>query len=532
MLSSALSHNTDKSFPLLVFAALCVSVFFAFFFNIYHFPLFDVDEGAFSSASREMLLHHDFISITLNGEPRYDKPILIYWLQSFSAWLFGNHEFAYRLPSAIAASCWAGVIYWFARKRFSTREGIIAALLMSTTIQIAVMGKAATADATLNLFIAGSLFNLYLYLEENQDNAIIWAALFTALGMLTKGPIAPALAVIISALYCVVTPGRWSRWLSIGYNLKAWLIFLVIVTLWPVMLYLQEGEGFFREFLLVHNVGRFSSSMEGHSGNYAYYLIAMLIGFIPHTSVLLASLFNFRVYWQMPLGRYVLIWFGFVFVFFTFSATKLPHYLIYGSSGLFVLMSLRIQQLRQSFWLYLPQLLLASVLIAAAWVLQNQPQWIQNQDVSQMLTASDQAINPGFYLYLALFIALSLYFSLEKKFSVAQKLITSGVLLNIFLAAYLMPALATFQQTPVKQAGLIASQLQQPIINWRITMPSFNIYAERPSVKQELQPGYLVFTRSKFLHDLPAYTVLYQNQGIALVGLEPFPDSPAHGTQP
>jgi 4-amino-4-deoxy-L-arabinose transferase-like glycosyltransferase len=531
MLASALSQKTDKSFPLIVFAALCGSVFIAFFFNTYHFPLFDVDEGAFSSASREMLLHHDFISITLNGEPRYDKPILIYWLQSFSAYLFGNHEFSYRLPSAIAATCWTGLIYWFAKNRFTAREGFIAAFLMSTTIQIAVMGKAATADATLNLFIAASLFNLYLYLEEEQDNALIWAALFTALGMLTKGPIAPALAVIISALYCVVTPGRWSRWLSIGYNLKAWLIFLVIVMPWPIMLYLKEGPGFFREFLLVHNLGRFNTSMEGHSGNYAYYLIAMLIGFIPHTSVLLATLFNFKALWKMPLGRWVLIWFLFVFVFFTFSSTKLPHYLIYGSSGLFVLMSLRIQQLRQSVWLYLPQLLLASGLILFAWVLQNHQEWIHNKDVSLMLTAVPEAIDTGFYLFLALFIVLSLYFSLEKKFSVTQKLIVSGVLLNFFLAAYLMPALAVFQQTPVQQAGLLASKMNQPIINWRITMPSFNIYAERPSVIAEPQPGYLVFTRSKFLDDLPKYQVLYQKQGIVLVGIQPFVTQPDSGSQ-
>lgn len=530
MPSSPDSPALDKTNPLVVFAVLGCTVFIAFFFNIYNFPLFDVDEGAFSSASREMLLHQDFISITLNGEPRYDKPILIYWLQSLSAAVFGNHEFSYRLPSAIAAILWTGVIYWFAKNRFGQRDGFIAALLMSTTIQIAVMGKAATADATLNLFIAGSLFNLYLYLQEENDNALYWATLFTALGMLTKGPIAPALAVIISGLYCVVTPGLWTRWLRIAYNLRAWLIFLLIVLPWPILLYLKEGEDFFREFLLVHNVGRFSSSMEGHSGNYSYYLVAMLIGFIPHTTVLLATLFNFKALWQMPLGRYVLIWFLFVFLFFTFSATKLPHYMIYGSSGLFVLMALRVQQLQQSFWLYLPQIIIALVMLLFAWVLQYQQQWITDKDIVPLLGAAPEAFGFTYYLLLLGFILLSLYFSVEKMLSVTHKQIISGVLLNIFLAAYIMPSVASFQQQSIKQAGQIASELEQPIINWRITLPSFNIYAQRPSVKEQPQAGYLVFTKSKFLNDLPEYRVIYQHQGIALVGIEPFAGNTAHGS--
>ena len=63
-------------------------------------PLFDVDEGAFSQATLEMFERGDFLSTYLNGEPRYDKPILIYWLQASSVKSFGFNEFALRLPSA------------------------------------------------------------------------------------------------------------------------------------------------------------------------------------------------------------------------------------------------------------------------------------------------------------------------------------------------------------------------------------------------------------------------------------------------
>src|SRR4051812_4569086 len=68
-------------------------------------PLFDVDEGAFSEATREMLASGDWLHTTLNGAPRFDKPIGVYWLQALSVSLFGLGEFALRLPSVLA--CWA-----------------------------------------------------------------------------------------------------------------------------------------------------------------------------------------------------------------------------------------------------------------------------------------------------------------------------------------------------------------------------------------------------------------------------------------
>src|SRR5690349_9512215 len=61
-------------------------------------PLFDADEGAFSEATREMLASGDWGHTTLNGAPRFDKPILIYWLQALSVSALGLHEMALRLP--------------------------------------------------------------------------------------------------------------------------------------------------------------------------------------------------------------------------------------------------------------------------------------------------------------------------------------------------------------------------------------------------------------------------------------------------
>src|SRR5436189_1593757 len=92
------------------------AVLASFFWMLGHAPLFDVDEGAFSEATLEMFQRGDFLSTYLNGEPRYDKPILIYWLQAASVSVLGVSEFAFRLPSAVCAAVWVALTFAFARR--------------------------------------------------------------------------------------------------------------------------------------------------------------------------------------------------------------------------------------------------------------------------------------------------------------------------------------------------------------------------------------------------------------------------------
>ena len=97
-------------------ALLALAVFVSFFLCLGDVPLFDLDEGAFTEATREMLQRRDFISTWLNGAPRFDKPVLIYWLQAGAVTLFGQSEWAFRLPSALCAAAWVWVIFLFVRR--------------------------------------------------------------------------------------------------------------------------------------------------------------------------------------------------------------------------------------------------------------------------------------------------------------------------------------------------------------------------------------------------------------------------------
>ena len=100
MLLSNLSVESFR-YRLFVFVAPLL-LLFIYLIGLDQSLLFDVDEGAFTEATREMLVSGDWLHTTLNGIDRFDKPIGVYWLQAISSFIFGNNEFAFRLPSALS----------------------------------------------------------------------------------------------------------------------------------------------------------------------------------------------------------------------------------------------------------------------------------------------------------------------------------------------------------------------------------------------------------------------------------------------
>lgn len=304
------------------------------------FPLFDVDEGAFSEATREMLASGDFGSTTLNGALRFDKPILVYWLQAASVAAFGLHDWAFRLPSALCSLVWCGALWGFLQPRLGAAPARLAALMLGTSLGVLVIGRAATADALLNMLLALALFDVWRVLERSPESplhrvALARACLWVALGLLTKGPVAalvPGAVSLLGALAC----GRMGTWWRALRWLPGWALLLAVAAPWYVYILQRHGMEFVDGFLLRHNLSRYTSPLEGHSGGFAYYLVLGPVLWLPWSGLLPAVLAGMRRHWQHALGRYLWLWTGFVLAFFSLSGTKLPHYLLYGSTPVFV----------------------------------------------------------------------------------------------------------------------------------------------------------------------------------------------------
>jgi 4-amino-4-deoxy-L-arabinose transferase-like glycosyltransferase len=111
--------------------------------------LWDEDEPEYARCTQEMMQRGDFIVPTFNHHLWTDKPVFLYWLMMGSFSLFGQTEFAARLPSALLAIGTALMTYHLGRRLFRPQVGLWAGLIMATNVMFVVIGRAATPDSPL-----------------------------------------------------------------------------------------------------------------------------------------------------------------------------------------------------------------------------------------------------------------------------------------------------------------------------------------------------------------------------------------------
>lgn len=504
--------------PLALRWLLVLATALAFLYNLHAIPLFDLDEGAFSEATREMLLRGDFVSTYLNGAPRYDKPILIYWLQAASVSLLGLSEFALRLPSALAASAWVGAVYWIVRDIRDERTALWTALIMVTSLEIPIMGKAATADALLNLWIAASMLFALRHFTRGARRDLYLTYACMGLGLLTKGPVAVVVPGAVTALWCFST-GRARPWLQAVLHPGGIALMLAIALPWYIAQYLKEGQAFIDGFFLKHNVSRFSAAMEKHGGGPWYYIPVVLLGMMPYTALIFRAAARPRALWNDELLRYALIWFLFIFVFFSLSGTKLPHYVVYGYTGLAIIMACALAKPPRPVWFALPALLLFFTLLLLPDLLSHVQPRIRDHFVRSMLEDHEAEFRISWRIYFALCCAVALYFIIDRRWHVEWKALALGLLTVFAVSQFVMPTVAALQQQPIKDAAHIARQFPGPLMMHRLNTPSFNVYTQRLTERRDPQPGDVVLTKSIYLGDLGEVEILFQRHGIALARL-------------
>ncbi len=499
--------------------ALLLALFLSFFITLGWLPLFDLDEGAFSEATREMLESGNYLTTYLNGELRFDKPIFIYWFQALSVKLFGLNEFAVRLPSAIAGTLWVLATYFFTKRYSDSKKAFIAAFIMIASLQITIIAKAAIADALLNLFIALAMFALFRLYETRQHKFIYWTYLFVGLGTLTKGPVAIMIPLVVSFLFFIIK-GEWKFWLKSVFNPLGIGIFLLAAAPWYILEYMDQGEKFINGFFFKHNISRFNGAMEGHYGSLIYYIPVFLIGLLPFTTLYVKVLANVKQLFKNDLHLFLIIWFLFVFIFFSFSGTKLPHYVIYGYTPLFILVGLLWQERVSSFWLIVPSILLYLLLLALPIFLNfGGLEVIKDAYAVEILKDSLVLFDWVYYGALVAAVLLSIIM-IRLDVSHYTKMFGVGFLFIMIINFVVMPLVAHAKQTPIKEAAEIAKKMDLNVTMSHINVPTFIFYSQKKVRRGEIRVGDVILTKSNKLNSLKKYDIIYKNRGLALVKVE------------
>lgn len=503
-------------------------------------PLFDVDEGAFSEATREMLASGDWGHTTLNGEPRWDKPMFSYWMQSLSVAAFGLHEAALRLPSALASWGWALALLLFAAPRWGRASGIAAAGLLASALGVVLIGRAATADALLNLWLTLATLDLWRHLEADGAPAgrapLRRAALWMALGLLTKGPVAVLIPGAAVGLWLLTGPLH-----EIGPRLRAllgdapaWAILLGLGLPWYGYAYLTYGREFIDGFILKHNLQRYGGTLEGHSGSLFYYVGVLPLLLLPWTPLALAVLRRAMGIWRQDrLGRFLLGWAGFVLVFFSFSGTKLPHYVLYGISPIALLAGRvlarwlgdegRIGDGHASGGPVRPRAVTGLILLAGLWpwlgvaiavVVQQRAAGIADAYYRTMLMPDGAGLGPlitAAALASVGLLGVAVIARWQRGPAGWPAPTLAAALLAVVLPQVLgalpwwgerlqgaVKASAAVARPILASDGLPSAQPGQPlrgVVQWGLDQPSFALYLERPVPRRAPQPGELALAR-------------------------------------
>jgi 4-amino-4-deoxy-L-arabinose transferase-like glycosyltransferase len=481
---------------------LIAVVWLAFFWQLGAAPLYDLDEGAFTEATREMIASGNYITPHKDGEPRYDKPVLIYWLQAASVKLLGLTEFALRLPSAIAATLWLLALWLFVRQRLDAATATLAALTMALGLQVAIIGKAAVADAVLNLFIALAFFDIYRWRLQPSRGVLLRVYLWLGLGFLTKGPVAVFFPLVVSFLYFASLQDlrAWARAVFAPWG---WLVFIAVAGPWYLAIYIDDGPGFFQGFFLDHNVGRYGGVKHGHGGFLGYYLVMLPLVLLPFSGWFLRLLPGARALWADPLDRFLLLWFVTVFVFFTFSDTKLPHYLVYGITPLFILMARHRDLLRNRWLAFLPPILFMLLLVLLPDLLGPIAAQADRLHEQALLATAAEVLDWRYRLASWAGLLALIWLMLWPRAPLWQRLVLAGVVQTLVVFGALVPRVFDVMQAPVKEAGQIARELGLPTVVYRTSMPSFSVYRDAitPQVAAP-EPGQLVFLRVDKLQPL------------------------------
>lgn len=300
---------------------IAVTVFISFL-RLDSVTLFDYDEGVFAEAAKEMAETGDWITPAYNGESRFDKPVFFYWTMALSYKLFGVNEFGARFPSALSAFLLILAVFFFVRHFRGDQTAFYASLSLILSVYFSAYSHAAVTDMVLTLLITLSLFSFFLSLERGRWFTYGFYA-FSSLAFLTKGLIGIIFPFGIAAIYTMLA-GGFKDFRKI-FSLKGIVIFLLIAGPWYALQTAINGSEFINQFFIKHHFKRYTDVISGHEGPFYYYIPVLIVGLMPWTAFLPAGIRNaFKE--RDHLGLFALTWFAFIFLFFSFSVTKLPNY--------------------------------------------------------------------------------------------------------------------------------------------------------------------------------------------------------------
>ncbi len=317
------------------------------------------DEPRYAWIARAMAQTGDWVTPRLYGSPWFEKPILYYWLAGITFGLHFPAEWAARLPSACAALVAALSIGWVAW-RFEGRDedgalrefcllnpAVLAPLIFSASVAAIGFARAATPDMLFSASLALAMAAAAVVLRDsgalgdsggtsftagNRPSLRVLAAFgaFVGLAVLAKGPAGVVLAGGAVSIWAIVTR-HWRAAFRL-LDPVAVIAFCAVALPWYVLCALRNPE-FVHVFIFEHNFERYLTPIFQHRQPFWFFVPITLLAILPWTVFLIPAategvrLRGERV-WRRSPGFFFACWALFPILFFSFSQSKLPGYIL------------------------------------------------------------------------------------------------------------------------------------------------------------------------------------------------------------
>ena len=380
-LTARLRHLLQLPAPtaLREFSILIGVTFFLFCYGLTPFTggdrlgLVGADEPRYAQVAREMLTRHDnacaavhstmlprgvhledlrdayrctisgTVTPILYSRPWLEKPALYYWRAMGFFREFGVSDWSARLPSTSGAFVLVFLIYLHMR-RFRPGGQLDAALITASSLGIIAFARGASTDMQLAAPFCIGMLGWYAWYETGKKFWLFDLYFFGAAATLAKGPVAPFLALTIICLFL----GLRREWSALRRTIwiPGILLYFAMVLPWYIAVQ-RRNPTFYRSFFLEHNLERFATNRYQHHQPFWFYVAVTLIGLMPWTVVavraLISALDVCSAEWRVRkdpkryLGHsragdafpeFLVLWALFPIVFFSFSGSKLPGYIL------------------------------------------------------------------------------------------------------------------------------------------------------------------------------------------------------------
>ena len=312
--------------------AMAVCVMLVWFGTLDARHLVRSDEGRYAEIAREMFASGDWVTIRYNGLKYFEKPPFHLWMTALAYEAFGVGEWQARLWGGLCGAIGIAMTMLAALRYCGRRTALFAGLVLLASPYWNIGSHVNTLDSSLAGTLAVALAGLLL--AQHPDTSarerrswmwLVWAA--AAVAVLTKGLIGvvlPGLALVFYSL--------WTRDFRIWrrLHLLSGLAILLIITV-PWFWLVQQRNPEFSQFFFVHeHFQRYLSTVHHRGGPWWYFVPLLLFAFLPWTGLwprIVAHVHRSPRGSGLQAERLLAAWALSIFVFFSFSHSKLPLYI-------------------------------------------------------------------------------------------------------------------------------------------------------------------------------------------------------------